>query len=345
MRAERVTRGIWLGLCVMFLACACTSRDKAAPAAPTAQAGEQRISGPYTHGNLSIFLIHGADKLKGRTFLTLQDAMEKKQVVVHETGNVNELAIENVGETPVYVQSGDIVKGGKQDRTFAQDFVVAAKSGKMPVASFCVESGRWRQRGDEQLAAFASAEFSLSGKDLKLAAKRSMRQEEVWENVVKEQQKLSTNVGENVAAQQSATSYQLSLENKKLADTTQGYIKALAPIIDGKDDVIGYAFTINGKMNSADVYGSAALFRQLWPKLLKSSSVEAIAELKKDAKYEVPTTDVVVQCLGEAEKGKSTEQSAGRVKLLTKDAPGSILFETRDGEQADAYLHRNYIKK
>src|SRR5687767_15948973 len=124
MRAERIMRGIWLGLVVMVM-CACTSRKNETPTPQAAGqetvSGEHRISGPYTHGNLSIFLIHGEDKLKGQTFLTLQEAMEKKQVVVHETGNVNELAIENVGKTPVYVQSGDIVKGGKQDRTFAQD--------------------------------------------------------------------------------------------------------------------------------------------------------------------------------------------------------------------------------
>ena len=64
-----------------------------------------------------------------------------------------------------------------------------------------------------------------------------------------------------------------------------GYIKKLSGIIDGKSDVIGYAFAVNGKISSSDVYGSNALFRQLWPKLLKASAVEAIAELQKDAKF------------------------------------------------------------
>ena len=49
--------------------------------------------------------------------------------------------------------------------------------------------------------------------------------------------------------------------------------------------VIGYAFAINGKVNSADVYASHELFQKLWPKLLESSAVEAFSELQKDKKF------------------------------------------------------------
>src|SRR5947207_247349 len=142
-----------------------------------------KLSGPYSHGNLTVFLIHGPDKLKNREFLTLEEAMAKKVVVVHETSNVNELAIENTGDTDVYVQSGDIVKGGKQDRTIAMDFIVPGKSGKLPIASFCVEHGRWQQRGAENAAEF-TAGLVVAGKDVKLAAKRSMNQQDVWQQEV-----------------------------------------------------------------------------------------------------------------------------------------------------------------
>src|SRR5438105_15882790 len=75
------------------------------------------ITGPYTHDNLTVFLIHGKDTSGGKNYLTLQEALDQKKVVVHETGNVNELSVENVSDEPVYIQSGEIVKGGRQDRT------------------------------------------------------------------------------------------------------------------------------------------------------------------------------------------------------------------------------------
>ena len=49
--------------------------------------------------------------------LTLDEALGNGSVKVVETGEVNELKIENTGGEPVFIQSGDIVKGGRQDRT------------------------------------------------------------------------------------------------------------------------------------------------------------------------------------------------------------------------------------
>ena len=77
------------------------------------QAGDYKLSGPYTHDNLTIYLIHGEDQLQGKTLLTLEEALEQKKVVVHETQQVNELAIENTSDEDVFVQSGDIIKGGR----------------------------------------------------------------------------------------------------------------------------------------------------------------------------------------------------------------------------------------
>jgi hypothetical protein len=134
------------------------------------QVRDYHLSGPYTHDNLSIFLLHDADRLKGKTFLTLQEALEQGKVIVHETGNVNELVIENVStDVEVFVQSGDIVKGGQQDRLIACDLMVPPRSGKMPVASFCVEAQRWTQRGKEAVRKFSCSTCQLPSRGLRLA--------------------------------------------------------------------------------------------------------------------------------------------------------------------------------
>ncbi len=153
-----------------------------------------RISGPYTHENLSVFLIHGPDKIKNKNFLTLQEAMQQKKVIVHETSNVNELAVENVSDEEVFIQAGDIVKGGKQDRLITLDFVVPPKSGKMPIAAFCVGQGRWRPRGQEAAGYFASSDSQFATQSLQRTAQSKMDQREVRGNFSADQDGLATSL-------------------------------------------------------------------------------------------------------------------------------------------------------
>ncbi|MFX5484718.1 DUF6569 family protein, partial [Acinetobacter baumannii] len=73
-------------------------------------------------------------------------------------------------------------------------------------------------------------------------------------------------------------------------------INELQKVGDKDSDVVGYAFAINGKVNSADVYASHDLFKKLWPKLLNSSAVEAVAEGGKKV-TKAATTDDVRSCI------------------------------------------------
>ena len=309
-----------------------------------------RISGPYTHKNLTVFLVHGKDQLPGKNFLTLQEALAQKKVRVYETKDVNELAIRNLSNQDVYVQAGDIVRGGDQDRMISVDFIVPPRSGRMPIAAFCVESGRWSKRGEEQSAFFSSSENSASTKALKLAAKGggagAGSQEAVWENVSVAQAKLSRNLNVDVRAPMSASSLELAVENSAVIDTTGSYINALNGILRNKPDVIGYAFAINGQVNSADVYASHALFAKLWPKLLKATAVEALAELDAEAKPEPVADETIHTFLAESEQPQAkSKEVTPRVRMLTREDDKNIFFETQDRRQKDAWVHRNYIRK
>ena len=109
-----------------------------------AQAPTYRVSAPHTYKNLAIFLIHGKNETNRTNIITLAEAMERKLLRVYETSDVNELMVENVSnELDVFIQSGDIVKGGKQDRVLAVSIIIPARSGKVSIEAFCVESGRW----------------------------------------------------------------------------------------------------------------------------------------------------------------------------------------------------------
>jgi hypothetical protein len=333
-------------LCCFLLVLAITLRVRAADAGKS-PVPDYVLAGPYTHDNLTLYIIRGGDSLNGKHYLTLEDALARKVVVVHETGDVNQLAIENVSKDKyVYIQSGDIVKGGRQDRTIARDFICGPGSGQMPIDAFCVEHGRWTQRGGESSSLFSSSNDAIAGKDLKLAAKGARSQSAVWNEVAANQTKLSANAGHDVTANASGTSFQLTVEDKAVQDRSEEYVKALQNAIDTHSNAIGFAFAINGQVNSAEVYGSHELFVQLWPKLLKSSAIEAFAEAKKDAKFEPVKPSDILAALNDAASGKaSQEKITPTVNLVIHETDKDVVYETHDLGAEGSIVHRSYLTK
>jgi hypothetical protein len=303
------------------------------------------LSGPFTRKNLTFYLVHGEDSLTGKTPLTLEEAMARKLVIVHETGEVNELSIENVSASDeVFVQAGDIVKGGQQDRVLAVDLIVPARSGRMPIDSFCVESERWTPRGREPRAQFnSSAEYAPS-KELKIAAKQSKSQSEVWDKVADSQKKLGAATNSNTASSVSRSSLPLTLENQNVRSDSGNYINFLSDIVEHKSDVIGMVMVINGEINSCDIYGSSALFQKLWPKLLKAAAVEAVAESPRDSQQNAVSDADIRTFFETAEKAPITEERTitDRVRMINREAEKSVFLTTLD---RDIVLHRNYLMK
>ena len=73
--------------------------------------------------------MRGHDEFDGSRFLPLDQAMEQKCVIVHETGTVGQLEVENLSEEwDLFVQAGDVVKGGRQDRAIFETQLVPPTS-------------------------------------------------------------------------------------------------------------------------------------------------------------------------------------------------------------------------
>jgi hypothetical protein len=341
---------------------------------------QQRISVPVTHQNLSIYFVHGPSA-PGPVPLTLQEALAKGSVEVIETKSVNELKVRNKGNTEVFIQSGEIVKGGQQDRVVTVSFLLPPKSGAVPLAAFCVESGRWAARGKEDSAKFTSSAEAMPSRAAKLAMKApikaaeaepannagnqqnaptqqralsnnhnglnetSERQSKVWNEVANVQNKLAKGLKAPVASAVSNTSLQLSLENEKLKETRNAYIAALEKAGTEGDDIIGYVFAVNGHINSADVYPSNGLFRKMWGKLLAASVTEAIGEKDETAAAPTPPDVAAVkEFLAAAEKPQAASQDiAGIAKQEVRDADASLFVGARTAK--GEWVHRNYLVK
>jgi len=318
-----------------------------------------RLSGPVVHGNLAIYFVHGESR-SGPVPLTLAEALDKKTVDVREIGRVNELTIENKGDEKIFIQAGDIVKGGQQDRVLAVSLLLKPHSGALSITSFCVEQGRWSARGSEAVDKFSSANAALPSRSAKLdlagapastaaapeGASVGKRQQEIWKTVSEIQGKLTSNLSAPVAAPRSRTSLQLALENGGLERAQADYVQALQPLGEKDDDIVGYVFAINGKINSADIYPSNGLFRKMWPKLLRASVTEALGERNVPAAPPPPVA-AATSFLSTPADAKTIEKSAtAQGRLDVRDSATALFTQAKPAAAADgAWVHRNYLAK
>jgi hypothetical protein len=349
--------------------------------------GDIKLTGPYSHKNLTIFLVHGPDTIRDLHLLTLAEALKEKKALVRETGKVNELTVENLSnDLDIFIQSGDIVKGGQQDRLLACDLVVPTRSGKMPIPSFCVESGRWERRGNEDKEQFSSSTAQAASKRLKLAGGNlgggggnlgvmggspgnqgwgggqgaggfggglglgglglGGMQGQVWDEVGRFQKGLGGQLGKDARSKQSPSSLQLTVENKDVRKGVKPYVRALSSAVQGNKDVIGFAFAVNGIINSSEIYATNELFRKQWSRLLEAAAIEALTELKEKEKVPSVTAAEVLSFLKKADMGKPAQIGAtDRIRIVMTETDQCFYFQTLDRKQRDAPIHRSYLKK
>jgi hypothetical protein len=244
------------------------------------------IGVPVRHANLSVLVIHSTARDES-DFLTLDEGLTAGSVAVTEeaSAQVNQLCIENRSERPLYVQVGDRLKGGQQDRIVGQSFVVPAKSGRQPIRSFCVEPHRWHAQGGDM--AFAAAITSAAAPENVRAAALQVNQGAVWEHVAEEKKRAC----DTLAAPNATSTLNETLDSEEVQKAARPYQDALGSALQGENDAVGVAFALDGKVVEVDVYPGTVLLRKLYPRLLASVAFQA-ASSKAPAAGAVAAQDV-----------------------------------------------------
>jgi hypothetical protein len=83
--------------------------------------------------------------------VSLRDALQQGLVKVEERGtasidNVHFLSLYNQSDKNVFIQSGELLQGGRQDRMISKDTISLAHSGRIDLQVMCVEEGRWSEK-------------------------------------------------------------------------------------------------------------------------------------------------------------------------------------------------------
>ena len=176
----------------------------------------------------------------------------------------------------------------------------------------------------------------------------SSRQQEVWRSVANTQSKLAKGLGTgSVAAPQSASSLQLSLENDRLKEMQRAYVKALKAAGEKGDDIVGFVFAINGKLNSAR---HLSVERTVPENVGQSCSTPAATEAigERDGKAQTATRACRRAGVPAERRSRARRRSAARthhqsVKLETRENEKTLYFATE--RSGGGWVHRNYLAK
>jgi hypothetical protein len=240
-------------MAVVLLGAGCHRADSPGNLAGAEQdPGSYEITGPYAHQNLSVFLIHSPSQ-DDREFITLDQGLKEGWVKVTEKQQeqVGQLQIENQSDYPLFLQEGDRLQGGKQDRIIIASLVVPSQSGQMTVPTFCIEQGRW-QEGEQGVSFAGTGNTALAPKATRLAAKFDNNQHNVWQSV--REQKLATSAA-NLAGSGNS-SLNEALDSPQVKRISDEFAQALQDVLQEHEDAVGVAIvgTLTSSWPPARIY-------------------------------------------------------------------------------------------
>jgi hypothetical protein len=114
-------------------------------------------------------------------YLTLAEGCRLNIVEVLETGTVGRLSVHNRSpKKPLFIQLGELLKGGLQDRTIATDLILDPGEQYDSLSVYCVEQARWSRRREEDHKKFVSTQDFVATKPLRSSLERREDQSAVW---------------------------------------------------------------------------------------------------------------------------------------------------------------------
>lgn len=248
-------------------------------------------SSAYTYGNLRIYPIKARESFKKEfsnvgKYMTLQEALGKNKVKITESGNggtVNNLVVENISKDTIIIITGDVIKGGKQDRIVSDDIVLSPSSGKKNLSVYCVEAGRWSAGSNAGVATRSNSSVSSNAAEFKgYYNKGSLSLRKVVEKE-KDQSKVWSKVDELNSTNKTETSTKTYTAMTQSADFTKKldqYLSFFKSKFDKDSTVIGVLVVTSNKVIGCDMFGTHDMFLKQYQSLLHSYATEAIVNGK-----------------------------------------------------------------
>jgi hypothetical protein len=226
-----------------------------------------------TYKNLRIIPIRykGPNRNAGAPLLqnivSLSQALKQGLVTVQERGttaieNVHWLSLYNNSDKNVFVSSGEVLAGGRQDRVVSKDTIVIAKSGRIDLPVMCVEEGRWSEKDKKFVYK------KMANTHLRKTIDETRSQVQIWKEI--------NNQLDSGKIRNKTLSY-LSRDKDKVFIKLQNeywqfFQNRLAP---PDSNVVGIVCMSGNKILGSDIFISSNLFYGKWQALMQGYIEEA----------------------------------------------------------------------
>ena len=291
---------------------------------------------PFHYENLTIVPIYYRQVSENKDYLTLDEAVKNGDVLITEVegGRVPQVKVTNKSGHKIFLMSGEIITGARQNRLVGKDVLLGPYNKEVLVPVYCVEHGRW----DEGSYEFGSEEMAAPPMFRKSAASGESQQV-MWDSVAEYSMAMdvSSSTG-NLGA---------TYSDSRAKAKVNKYVNALKDIPRLGNDAVGVAVAVGGKIVTIDIFSNGRLFSDLWPKLLNSYAMGAIADYDREDDNKI-TQDEVKDILKQLYKleydrregialGEDLSASTDEIASAGLSYKGSVIhlsaFPNKDGKK------------
>lgn len=225
-----------------------------------------KVGKAVEYKNLKIFPIIAKKILSTQSYVTLDEATDKGWLKIKEVGSgqVNSVEVKNNGKKPVFIMTGEMISGAKQDRMLKEDVLLPSKSGWIRMPVYCVEHGRWVSVSTE-----FKSEKLLAPNALRKKAKITESQSEVWDEIAASQNRMDIVSGTGTV--------RANYEDEKVQKEISEYEKKFGKVPKLSNSTIGVVVTTGNRIICFDMFANNGLLKRLWKKLIKSYAMDAIS--------------------------------------------------------------------
>lgn len=200
--------------------------------------------------------------------VSLSQAIRQGLATVSERGsasteNVHFLRINNHSNKSVFISSGEVIAGGRQDRMIAKDTILSPSEKDQYVPVMCVEEGRWSDKEKK----FIYSNFA--NPHLRKVLDQNKNQVLIWKEINNQ-----LNLG-NIKSK--TVAYLSRSADKGMAMINDEYFKFFKEKFRNTDStVVGFVCISGSKVIGSDIFGSTDLFYSQLEPLLKGYTDEAV---------------------------------------------------------------------